>query len=364
MNRSELNEYIQGIEELSEEYMDLARDHWDHLTHPVGSLGDLESLSIRLAGIQQRKIPQVTKKSILVFCADNGVVEENIASSPQNFTQLLANSMVGGGTGVSALADYAKAEVVVVDVGMREDIPLVDEVVKKKVRPGTENFYLRPAMTVEDAIAGIQAGIEVAEEAIKNGADLLGTGELGIGNTTTSSAILHAFTGFPAKDCVGYGAGIDEEQYAKKVKVVAEGVKKHIQPEDGPLEILAKVGGLDIAGLVGVYLAGAKHRVGVVIDGLIASCAAMIAVKLNERVKGYIFASHLSREKAAPVLLGAMGIRPPVSLGMRLGEGSGCPFTFLILEAAIHCMETMASYDSQGIDVKLQVDIRHMDDPQ
>lgn len=357
-----IEEYIEKIENIDEKSLNQSLAYWDNLTHPIGSMGELERATIRLGGIQKKIIPEINKKSIIVMCADNGIFEEGISSSPQDFTQMLANAMVEGSTGVCSLADYAKSQVTVVDVGMLSTIDLDERILNYKVRESTNNFYKEDAMTRQDVIKAMQAGISVVEKQIEEGVNLFGTGELGIANTTTSSAVLHALTNYPAKDCVGFGAGISEQQLVKKTKVVEEGVKARIGREDDVVDILAKVGGLDIAGLVGVYLACAKNKVGVVMDGVISSVAALAAVQLNEKVKDYIFPSHLSREKAAPKIFERLGMKPFISLGMRLGEGSGCPFTFLILEAGIHCMNTMGMIEKTNIDPKLQVNIRNKDE--
>lgn len=353
-----LENYINEIEDIDFEASKMALDHWDSLTHPIGSLGALEKLSIQVAGIQGKVIPEIKKKTVIVMCADNGIFDEDVSSSPQEFTQMLANAMANGQTGVCSIADYAKSEVTVVDVGMLNTISLDEKILDYKVRESTNNFYIKAAMTREEAIEAIKAGIKVTEDKIANGYNLFGTGELGIANTTTSSAVLHAITNMSAEDCVGLGAGISDKQFENKVKVVEEAVKKLVGPNDDPIDILAKVGGLDIAGLVGVYLAGAKNKVPVVMDGIISSVAAIIAVKLNNKVKNYLLPSHLSREKAAGKIFDYLDLKPLVSLDMRLGEGSGCPFTFLILETGIHCMENMGSLHKTDIDPHVQVNIR------
>lgn len=358
----DLKKYIQEIGDINQEASEKALNHWDSLTHPIGSLGMLEKLTIQLAGIQGKTIPEIKKKSVIVMCADNGIFDEDISSSPQEFTQMLANAMVNGSTGVCSIAGYAKSDVTVVDIGMLHTMDLDNRILSYNIRQSTNNFYKEDAMTREEAIKAIQVGIQVAEDKIKEGVNIFGTGELGIANTTTSSAVLHALTKIPAEDCVGLGAGITDSQLEKKTRVVFEGVRERIKEDDDVIDILAKVGGLDIAGLVGVYLAGAKNHVPIVMDGIISSVAALAAVKLNDKVRNYIFPSHLSRESAAPKLFEYLELKPLVSLGMRLGEGSGCPFTFLILETGIHCMNNMGSLDKTEIDPNVQVNIRSKDE--
>lgn len=356
----QLNDYIQSIIPSNKEYSEKALDHWDHLTHPIGSLGLLEEMTIKLAAIQEKTIPEINKKSIIVMCSDNGIFDEDISSSPQVFTQLLANNMANGLTGVCALADYADSEVEVVDIGMLDTMERDEKLCCHPVNCGTKNFYVEPAMTREEVIEGLKVGIEVAERKIKEGFDTLGTGELGIANTTTASAVFYALTDLSIEECVGLGAGIDDTQFTKKKKVIEESVERY-DLKSGKrdiIDILAKVGSLDIVGLTGVFLAGAKNKVPVVLDGFISSVAALCAVTLNENVRDYIFASHLSKEVASRKILDLLGLKPLVTLEMRLGEGSGCPFTFLILESGINCMNKMGNFEQTDINASVQVNIR------
>ncbi|MDO5037126.1 MAG: nicotinate-nucleotide--dimethylbenzimidazole phosphoribosyltransferase [Tissierellia bacterium] len=357
-----LKNYLSEIEGLDQESLDQALNHWDHLTHPIGSLGQLEETTIRLAGIQKRPIPKLEKKTIIVMCADSGVFEEDISSSPQEFTQMLANIMVDGRTGVCSLASYAKSDVDVVNIGMLETMDQDPRIIQKSVRVSSNNFTQEPALTEEEVLRGIQVGIEVAEERISQGYDILGTGELGIANTTTSSAVLHLMTDLSVEEAVGLGAGIDEDQFARKKRIIKEAKERYQKDPDDVIGILAAVGSLDIVGLVGVFLAGAKNRVPVVIDGLISSVAALCAARLEPKARDYMFASHLSREVASAKILDFLGLKAPVHLDMRLGEGSGCPFTFLILEAGIHCMENMGVFENTNIDHHVQVNIRDKQD--
>lgn len=349
--------YLNKIEPIRPEAMKATREFWDTRTHPVGSLGVLETSTIRLGAIQRRKIPRLLRKSIVVMCADNGVVREDVSSSPPIFTQMLANAMARGETGVSALSRHVGAELIVVDIGMNREMEREAGIVPAVIRRGTGNIVSEDAMTREEALRGIETGIKIAELEIERGASILGTGELGIGNTTTSSAMLHALTKESVNRCVGYGAGITEVQLNNKIAAVEKACAR--LPRDADVvDIIKTVGGLDIAGLIGVFLAGAAHRVPVVIDGLISGVAALAAVRLCEPVKDYLFASHRSAEKASEVLYRALDLNPPLDLSMRLGEGSGCPLFFQLLETAIACMEGMGSVRDNAIDPTRLVNLR------
>lgn len=352
-----LNEYLEAIIPADKKSMEEAEEYWDKRTHPIGSLGKLEEMTIRLAGIQGRKIPSLSKKSIIVMCSDNGVVAEDISSSPQEFTQMLANAMARGETGVAALSRHVGADLCIVDMGMLKTMEREKGIIDCVIREGSGNISVENAMTREEAIRAIDMGIAIAEKEIKNGSSILGTGELGIGNTTTSSALLAAMTTAPIEDCVGYGAGISDVQHDKKLRVVERALKR-LSPESDTIDILASLGGFDIAGIVGVFIAGAYYRVPVVVDGLISGVAALVAIELNEHVRDYLFVSHKSAEKASNVLFRALKMEPSLDLAMRLGEGSGCPLFFQLLETAIACMTGMGSIADNAIDPNRLVSLR------
>ena len=350
-----IDELIRGIGPADREAMRKAKAHWDNRTHPTGSLGDLEAMTVRLAGIQGRTFPDVDKKAVIVFCADNGVVAEDVSSSPQVFTQMLANAMARGETGVAALSAWADTELVIVDIGMNEDMEREPTILNASLRPGTGNIAVEPAMTREEALRALERGANVARDVIARGARMVGTGELGIGNTTTSAALLYALTGESAEACVGYGAGITEAQLAKKVAVVKKAVKR---AGDGDvIHKIAQVGGLDLAGLVGVFLACAEAKVAAVVDGFVTGAAALAAIELAPFVKDYVFLSHKSAERASALLNRHLGLTPPMDLAMRLGEGSGCPLFFQLMEGALYAMKNMGSMEDNAIDPGLLVNI-------
>lgn len=353
-----LEETIRSIGEPNKEAMVEAKKIWDSRTHPIGSLGQLEDITIKLAGITGDTKNSINKKGIVVMSADNGIFEENVSSSPQIFTYLLTNAMANGETGVAALAKEQDSEVFVVDIGVIPHGEYIEGVIDKNISHGTKNFAKEPAMSREDAIKAIEVGIELADELFEKGYDILGTGELGIANTTTSSAVLAVLTGAQVKDCVGLGGGIDANQLLNKKRVIEEAIANLNPNKEDPIDILAKVGGLDICGIVGVFLSGAKNKKPVVIDGLISSVAALAANRMNPLCSNYMFASHLSKEIAAKFVLDELGLKPLVTLDMRLGEGSGCPFTFMILNSALFAMENMGTFDSTQIENKKLVNIR------
>lgn len=336
-------------------YMKRAKAHWDNRTHPTGSLGALEAMTIRLAGIQRKVIPSVEKKAIVVFCADNGVVAEDVSSSPPIFTQMLANAMARGETGVATLGRWAKSELFIVDIGMNRELERESNIINAAVRPGTGDIAKEAAMSREEAVKAIERGMEVAKGAIRNGARMVGTGELGIGNTTTSAALFCALTGESAEDCVGYGAGITEAQLAKKVAVVKKAVAR--AGEGDVIHKIAQVGGMDLAGLVGVFLACAEEKVAAVVDGFVTGVAALATIQLAPNVKDYIFLSHKSAEKASALVNRHIGMEPPLDLSMRLGEGSGCPLFFQLMDGAIYAMKNMGSMEDNAIDPGLLVNI-------
>lgn len=353
-----IKKILNMITPIDEEAMELTKKKWDTRTHPIGSLGKLEDMTIRLGGIQGGIPKPLDKRAIVVMSADNGIFEENISSSPQEFTYMLTNAMADGQTGVSSLGAAVNADVAVVDIGVIPHGDFHPNVIRKTVREGSENFLKKPALTKEEVIKGIETGIEIAEDYISKGVKILGTGELGIANTTTSSAVMSAITGLDPARCVGLGGGITSEQLKRKEEVIREGLALHKPDPKDAVDVLAKVGGLDICGLTGVFLAGAAYKIPVVIDGIISSVAALCAKTMAPHSVEYFFGSHLSKEAAAGLLLEEIGVDFYVNLDMRLGEGSGCPFTFAIFDMAIYALNHMGSFDSTQIENTLLVNIR------
>jgi len=349
----ELNELIQTIQPLDEDAMAQAQARQNRLTKPPGSLGRLESLSIQVAGISGQLPPQVSRKVVFVMAGDHGVTEEGVSAYPSEVTAQMVLNFLRGGAAINVLARHVGAKVVVVDIGVKGLLEAQPNLISAKIAPGTQNMTRGPAMSREQALLAIQRGVELAEAEIRAGAQMLATGDMGIGNTTPSAAIAAALTGKPPAVCVGRGTGVDESGLARKISVVERALAvNQPNPEDG-LDVLAKVGGFEIGGLVGVILAGAVNRRPVVVDGFISTAAAMIAVRLAPRVRHYLIASHRSKEQGHTLMLDWLGLEPVFDLEMRLGEGTGAALAMMVVEAACKILAEMATFDEAGVSEKI-----------
>lgn len=336
--------YASQIEELEESKLMKYRNHWDSLLHVTGSLGELEEISIRVCAILDELPESLDKKASLVMCADNGIYEANVSSSPRVLTRLLATQMSQGKCAMNAISKSAGADVFIYDLGI-EGLEENNNIINKRISNGTKNFMEEDAMTYEEAIRSIEVGIEEAEKLIKDGYRILGTGELGMANTTTSSIIIKAFTGADCRDIVGLGSGVDSIQLKNKLHAVNSGLDIRKANLKDPIDVLAKVGGYDIGAMAGVFLASAKNKIPSVIDGIISASAALLAYQINTKVKDYMFASHKAKEKGAKLALDYIGLNGPLDLKMRLGEGTGCPVFFKLIDIGIDCMNNMTSFE-------------------
>ena len=345
---NKLSQTIAAIKPLDEAAIERARQRQDQLTKPQGSLGVLEQLSLKLAGIQGTERPAIRKKVIVVMAGDHGVVKEGISAFPQEVTPQMVANFAAGGAGINVLARHAGCEVRVVDVGVAVPVS-IEGVIDRKVRPGTGNIAAGPAMTPEEAVAALEAGIDIAEAEIAAGADLLGTGDMGIGNTTPSSAILTVFSGASTELTVGRGTGIGTDALAHKRAVIERAIEVNRPDAGDGLDVLAKVGGLEIGGLAGVILGAAAGRVPVVIDGFISSAAAMIAASLCPESKSYMIASHVSVEPGHRLMLEELGLKPMLFMDMRLGEGTGAALASSLVEAAAKVISEMATFAEAGV---------------
>ena len=354
-----LKNTLNAIEPVNEELRKAIKLKWDGLVKPLGSLGTLEELGIKIAGITGKEKNRIEKKVIVVMASDNGVTEEGVSGCPQAFTTLLTDSMARGITGVATLAKFTNAHIVTVDIGLNSDYTH-KHVINRKIAYGTKNFTKEPAMTYEEAIKSIEIGIETGDKLFEEGYDILGTGELGIGNTTTSAAVLSVFSGLEVDVTCGKGAGLTEEQYKDKKNAILKGINLHKPKKEDPIDVISKVGGFDIGGMCGLFLSAAKNKKPVVMDGFISSAAALCAVKLNPLVKDYIIPSHLSDEPGAKFIFEELELNPMLDLKMRLGEGSGCPLAFQIIEAALFTQENMGTFEEATIDGSLLLDIREV----
>ena len=348
---------MQCIEPLKSEAMKTDWNRIDSLTKPIGSLGELENIIAKMAGITGKVHNKINKKSVVIMCSDNGVVEEGVSNCHKSVTATVTNNFTREITGVYALSKFAGSDLTIVDVGVDADFTN-SKIINKKIAYGTKNMAKEPAMTKEETIKAIEVGIETIDDLVDKGYDLFGTGEMGVGNTATSSAILSVFSGLDVDISVGKGSGITEEQFSIKKIVVKKAIEVNNPDKEDVIDVLSKVGGFDIAGLCGCFLGAARNRVPIVIDGFISSIAALCAYKLNPLVKDYIFASHLSAEPGAAFAMKEIGLKPMLNLNMRLGEGSGCPLAFNIIEAALFTMDNMGTFEDATLDSEKYIDIR------
>jgi len=326
-----------------------ARARQEQLTKPQGSLGRLEELSIQIAGITGNHRPQLTHKTIVVMAGDHGVVAQGVSAFPQEVTPQMVANFLNGGAAINVLARHVGARVVVVDMGIAADMSEFVGLVHKKIQPGTNDFTQGPAMTREQAVQAILAGAEVVEEELARGLDVLGTGEMGIGNTTPATAIAAILTGKDPTEIVGPGTGLDEAGVRHKAEVIRRGIELNQPQANDPLDVLSKVGGFEIAGLVGAMLAAAHHRRPVVVDGFISTAAAMIALSLAPSLHPYLIAAHRSRERGHDAMLSWLQLNPLLDLDMRLGEGSGAALAIGLADAACKLLDEMATFAEAAV---------------
>ena len=347
----ELQQLLSRIPQPDAVAMDKARQRQAQLAKPPGSLGRLEELSIQLAGITGQIHNTIERKHLLVFAADNGVVAQGVSSAPQSVTLQQTVNLTRAKTGASVLAKHFGCGITVCDVGVNADIR-DSAVLNRKIAYGTADITNGPAMTREQALQAICTGYELADQ---TEADVLGVGEMGIGNTTTSSAILSVLLGVDVENVTGRGGGLTEESFQKKKAVIRQADATDV------VDVLSKVGGFDIAAMCGAFLGAAASRRPVVVDGFISAVAALCAVRLCPRVRGYLVPSHASFEIGYRLAMDAIGLKPMLLLGMRLGEGSGCPLAFTVLEAACAIINDMATFDQAGINDGYLEEIRQGD---
>ena len=348
---------VRAVQPLDQKAMLAAEAHQARLAKPPGSLGRLEELSVQLAGITGKVHNELPRKQLLVFAADNGVVAEGVSSAPQSVTMQQTINLTRGKTGAAVLAKRFDCGLTVCDIGVNADI-CESAVLNRKIAYGTQNICAGPAMTREQALQAILTGAAVAEDV---DADAVGIGEMGIGNTTTSSAVLAVLLGADVDKVTGRGGGITEESFRKKKAVIRTAIAVNRPNRDDVIDVLAKVGGFDLAAMCGAFLGAAASRRAAVIDGFISAVAALCAVRLCPLVRGYLIPSHASFEIGYRLAMEEMTLRPLFDLGMRLGEGSGCPLAFQMLDAACAVMNNMASFDEAGINDDYLEEIRQGD---
>lgn len=355
--QKELDALVRAVAPLDRSAMTAAEAYQARLAKPPGGLGRLEEISIQLAGITGHVHNALNKKQLLVFAADNGVVAEGVSSAPQSVTKQQTINLMRGKTGAAVLAKHFGCGLTVCDVGVNADI-YESAVLNRKIAYGTQNICTGPAMTREQTLQAILTGAEIARTV---DADVIGVGEMGIGNTTTSSAVLAVLLGADVEAVTGRGGGITEESFRKKKAVIRTAIEVNRPDRDDVVGVLSKVGGFDLAAMCGAFLGAAAARRPAVIDGLISAAAALCAVRLCPNVRGYLVPSHASFEIGYRLAMEAMDLRPLFDLGMRLGEGSGCPLAFQVLDAACAVINDMATFDEAGINDDYLDEIRRGD---
>ncbi|MDP2728657.1 MAG: nicotinate-nucleotide--dimethylbenzimidazole phosphoribosyltransferase [Dehalococcoidia bacterium] len=344
-----LEDTIKRIGPLNEGAMAAARARQDTLTKPLGSLGRLEELSIQLAGITGQARPLIRHKAIIVMAGDHGVVAEGVSAYPQEVTPQMVYNFLRGGAGINVLARHAGSRVVVVDMGVACELEPHQALVNRKVAPGTRNMALGPAMTRGEARQAVEAGIEVLEAEATKGLDIVGTGDMGIGNTTASSAITAAFTGCPVEVITGRGTGLNDEQLQRKIEVIRRALDVNRPDPADPLGVLAGVGGFEIGGLAGVILGAAANHIPVVVDGFISGAAALVACGLCSQAREYLIPAHRSVEVGHRAIFEHLALKPRLDLDLRLGEGPGAAIGGFIVEAAARVLSEMATFGEAGV---------------
>jgi nicotinate-nucleotide--dimethylbenzimidazole phosphoribosyltransferase len=343
---------LNNIKPISPLLLGLAQEHMDSLTKPPGSLGRLEEWGTRYAAINNFSSPASIRKCVYLFAGDHGVVKEKVSAFPQEVTAQMVKNFLSGGAAINVLARHMNTEVKVIDIGVNHDFGNMSGLIHKKIAMGTDNMALGPSMTREQAENAIAVGLEMADSAKDNDINIIGTGDMGIGNTTPSSAIISVLGGFHPKETTGKGTGINDSTWQHKVSIIEKAIALNEPSPENPLDVLAKVGGFEIAGIAGLILGAAANSTPIVIDGLISIAGAVIAQKLNENVKDYLFASHKSSEPGSEKGFQILQQRPLLDLNMRLGEGTGAVIAMDLLEAGNKIYSEMATFEGAKVSSK------------
>lgn len=347
----ELETLLSKITSINGKFIEQAEQRLDNLTKPQGSLGRLEEFAKQLVAITENPMPVLDKKVIFTFAGDHGVADEGVSAFPKEVTRQMVFNFLNGGAGINVLARQAKAEVVVVDIGVdydfseQKDTPLVI----KKVVKGTKNMTKGTAMTRDEALKCIGVGLDLANEYKKKGFNIFGTGEMGIANTTPSSAIAAVFTQKPVEEVTGKGTGINNNAWKNKVAVIKDSISINKPDTSDPIDVLSKIGGAEIGGIAGLVLGAAANKIPVVIDGFISTAGALIAYTIEPKTKDYMFAAHNSQEVGHRAMLEKIGLKPILDLDLRLGEGTGAALAMLIIEAGLKIYKEMATFEEAAI---------------
>jgi nicotinate-nucleotide--dimethylbenzimidazole phosphoribosyltransferase len=343
---------LKAIKPIDKALNDKAQERLDSLTKPKGSLGRLEELAARLVSMTGELSPEINNKKVFVFAGDHGVADEGVSAFPKEVTPQMVINFLHGGAGINVLANHVGAMVIPVDIGVDFDFKALGDIaaalVDSKVVHGTKNIRKGPAMTLAETIACVEVGIELALEHAEEGA-MFGTGDMGIANTTASSAIAAAFSGRPVSEVTGRGTGIDDASLKHKIEVIEDALKINAPDPEDPIDVLSKVGGAEIAGITGLIIGAASKRIPVVIDGFISTAGALVAARLSPHIAGYLIAAHRSVEKGHGVMLEMIGVKPLLDLDMRLGEGTGSALAMNLVEAGVKIYNEMATFEDAGV---------------
>ena len=344
-----LADTISRISPLDERLYSAAQARLDNLTKPVGSLGRLEEFARRYVAVSADAMPPLPRKAIFTFAGDHGVTDEGVSAFPKAVTQQMVLNFLRGGAAINVLARHAGADVAVIDIGVDYDFGPIEGLLGRKVVRGTRNFTKGPAMTREEAIRCIEVGIGLANEYAAKGYALFGTGEMGIGNTTPSSAIVTVMTGITAAAVTGRGTGISDAALDNKIRVIEAGIRLNAPNPEDAIDVLAKVGGAEIGGIAGLILGAAANRIPVVIDGFISTAGALIAYGIEPKTRDYMFAAHSSVEIGHRAMLEKIGLQPILDLNLRLGEGTGAALAMILIEGGLKIYREMATFGEAGV---------------
>lgn len=340
---------LDNIKPLDNYFLKASQEILDNLTKPRGSLGRLEEMAQKYIAIRRDLKAKISHKFVFTFAGDHGVTDEAVSAYPREVTPQMVFNFLRRGAAINVIARHVGAEVLVVDMGVDYDFEDTPGLIIRKIRRGTGNMAKGPAMTRDEAIKALLVGIELAEEYAQKGADIFGTGDMGIGNTTPSAAILACLTGEVVENVAGRGTGVDNEGLARKIEVIKRALEINRPDPKDPLDVLAKVGGFEIAGIAGLIIGAAARRIPVVVDGFISGAGAMIAVALEPLIKNYIYVSHRSQERGHSLMLQRLGEKAILELNMRLGEGTGAALAMDLVEVSLKIFHEMATFDSAGV---------------
>ncbi len=349
MDKNYLIEYTNRIKEQDKTAMENSRKHWNDIAKPLYGLGLMEELVVNIAGVQGTSKVCVDKKAVIVMCADNGIVEEGVAQSNYSVTTAVAKNMVEGLASINHMAEYTHADVFTVDIGMKDDISVPNLIIKKKVN-GTKNFLQEPAISEDVMVSAIISGIETVEELCKQSYNLIAVGEMGIGNTTTSSAIASVLLDMPVEEVTGRGAGLDDKGLIRKIEVIKQAIDKYKLSEEDVYKVIQTVGGLDICGIMGVYIGGAIYGIPVVMDGLITGVAALAVSSIFPKVKECILPSHMGKEPAMKYIMDRLDKKPVICGELALGEGTGGVMLFPLIDMAMKVYNENPNFEELNID--------------